>query len=62
VSTLLVAECIKWAIDRGSRFISLSLGKDVSKTRWDPDPHELTWLRIPGGAVAGSLVLRLNSH
>lgn len=61
VSTLVTAECIKWAIDRGARQVSLSLGRDVSKTRWDPDPHELSWLRIPGGALAGVLLRRLNA-
>lgn len=59
VSTLITAECIKWAIDRGARSVSLSLGRDVSKTRWDPIPHELSWLRISGGAPAGDLVRRL---
>ncbi len=56
VSTLVTAECIKWAIDRGARSVSLSLGRDDSKTRWDPDPQELSWLRIPGGALASGLV------
>lgn len=34
VMTTLVAEAIKWAIERGCRFVNLSPGKDVSKTRW----------------------------
>jgi CelD/BcsL family acetyltransferase involved in cellulose biosynthesis len=36
VMTTLVAEAIKWAIDRRLRIVSLSTGKDVSKLRWGP--------------------------
>lgn len=50
VPTTLVAECIKWAIGRRMKNISLSIGNDFSKTRWDPEPHELAWLRIRGRA------------
>ena len=30
--------------------LSLSIGRDFSKTRWNPEPHELAWLRIHGQA------------
>ena len=60
VSTLLTAECIKWAIGRRARYVSLSLGRDVSKMRWDPEPSELSWLRIPGAAPGADFVRRFN--
>jgi CelD/BcsL family acetyltransferase involved in cellulose biosynthesis len=37
VMTTLVAEMVKYAIGRGLRSVHLSTGRDVSKTRWDPD-------------------------
>ena len=36
VMTTLVAEVIKWAIHEKIRFVNLSFGRDVSKTRWGP--------------------------
>jgi CelD/BcsL family acetyltransferase involved in cellulose biosynthesis len=36
VMTTVVAETVKWAIDRGLKIVNLSYGKDVSKTRWRP--------------------------
>jgi GNAT acetyltransferase-like protein len=36
VMTTLVAEVIKWAINEKIRFVNLSFGRDVSKTRWGP--------------------------
>jgi CelD/BcsL family acetyltransferase involved in cellulose biosynthesis len=36
VMTTVVAEAIKWAIERGLRSVNLSTGQDVSKTRWNP--------------------------
>lgn len=34
--TTLVAEVIQWAIKNKLRFVNLSFGRDVSKTRWSP--------------------------
>ncbi|MES2932319.1 MAG: GNAT family N-acetyltransferase [Pseudomonadota bacterium] len=34
--TTLIAEVIKWAIDNRLKFVNLSFGRDVSKTRWGP--------------------------
>lgn len=36
VPTTLVAETIRWAIDRQLQTVHLSIGTDVSKTRWGP--------------------------
>ncbi len=36
VMTTLVVEMVKWSIDRGLAFVNLSIGADVSKTRWGP--------------------------
>ncbi|GGX41982.1 GNAT family N-acetyltransferase [Undibacterium squillarum] len=36
VMTTLVAETMKWAIEQGCRRVNLSIGEDVSKTRWGP--------------------------
>ena len=36
VMTTLVAEVMRWAMDRGVKRINLSVGRDVSKTRWSP--------------------------
>ena len=36
VMTTLLAEAIKWAIDRRLRLVGLSTGRDVSKLRWGP--------------------------
>jgi CelD/BcsL family acetyltransferase involved in cellulose biosynthesis len=37
ISTTVVAEAIKWAIDRRLSIVNLSSGMDVSKTRWRPE-------------------------
>jgi len=36
VMTTLLAEVIKWAIERGYTELNLSTGNDISKTRWSP--------------------------
>ena len=36
VMTTLVTEMMRWAMDKGVRRINLSVGRDVSKTRWGP--------------------------
>jgi CelD/BcsL family acetyltransferase involved in cellulose biosynthesis len=38
VMTTLVAEAIQWSIANGFKFVNLSTGNDVSKTRWRPIP------------------------
>ena len=37
VMTALMAEAMKWAIERGFNILNLSTGTDRSKTRWRPD-------------------------
>ena len=36
VMTTLVAESLRWAIQKGLKQVNLSIGEDVSKTRWSP--------------------------
>ena len=36
VMTTVVSESIKWAIEQGFKIVNLSIGTDVSKTRWKP--------------------------
>jgi len=36
VMTTLVTEMVKWSIERGLSSVNLSIGSDVSKTRWGP--------------------------
>jgi CelD/BcsL family acetyltransferase involved in cellulose biosynthesis len=36
VMTTLVTEMMRWAIDKGVKRVNLSVGRDVSKTRWGP--------------------------
>jgi CelD/BcsL family acetyltransferase involved in cellulose biosynthesis len=57
VTTTLAAECVKWAIGRRARTLSLSPGRDVSKTRWDPEPQEYRWLRFEGRAPGARAVM-----
>jgi CelD/BcsL family acetyltransferase involved in cellulose biosynthesis len=47
VATTLVAEAIKHAIDRGVPRLHLSMGQDVSKSRWGPETslrHAALWV------------------
>jgi CelD/BcsL family acetyltransferase involved in cellulose biosynthesis len=37
ISTTVMAEAIKWAIDRRLSIVNLSSGTDISKTRWRPE-------------------------
>lgn len=39
VMTTTVAEAIQYAINKGLRTVNLSMGNDVSKTRWRPNEH-----------------------
>jgi CelD/BcsL family acetyltransferase involved in cellulose biosynthesis len=48
VATTLVAEAIRYAIDSGIPRLHLSMGKDASKSRWDPEMplfHRAFWVR-----------------
>jgi CelD/BcsL family acetyltransferase involved in cellulose biosynthesis len=36
IMTTVVAESIKWAIENRLKAVNLSMGNDVSKTRWGP--------------------------
>jgi len=36
VMTILMAEALKWAMERGVKLVNLSAGKDLSKLRWKP--------------------------
>ncbi len=38
VMTTLLAEALKWSIERKIRIVNLSVGADVSKLRWSPTP------------------------
>ena len=44
VMTTVVAESVKYAITEGFRFVNLSTGRDVSKTRWSP--REVNFRRV----------------
>lgn len=55
VMTTLVAETMKWAIQQGYRRVNLSVGEDVSKTRWGPLEvryHEVQCVRNAGWRIA----------
>jgi CelD/BcsL family acetyltransferase involved in cellulose biosynthesis len=54
VMTTLVAEVIKWAISMSIPRINLSIGRDVSKTRWGPSEK----IYAQGHFVTNSLVER----
>jgi len=48
VATTLIAEAIQYAIDSGIPRLHLSMGKDASKSRWDPQMtffHRAFWVR-----------------
>ena len=48
VATTIVAETIRHAIGRGVPRLHLSMGQDVSKSRWGPETtlrHDATWVR-----------------
>ena len=49
VMTTLVAEAIKWAIAQRLTLVNLSVGTDVSKTRWRPRaiPHREAIVTAP---------------
>ncbi|TXT40170.1 MAG: hypothetical protein FD135_1564 [Comamonadaceae bacterium] len=42
VMTTLVAEIIKWSIEKKLKRVNLSIGNDVSKTRWNPEEVSYT--------------------
>ncbi len=62
VATTLTAECIKWAISTGRRFVDLSKGRDVGKTRWGPEERELRSLRIVSPTPLARLIVGLKDR
>jgi CelD/BcsL family acetyltransferase involved in cellulose biosynthesis len=60
VMTTLVAECMQWAMKEKISRVNLSVGEDVSKTRWNPERVEYaeyhyvknrTWRIAAGNAI-----------
>jgi CelD/BcsL family acetyltransferase involved in cellulose biosynthesis len=51
--TTLVAEMIKWAIEKKMKFVNLSFGRDSSKSRWGPSEVQFfdTWIGNDGGLI-----------
>jgi CelD/BcsL family acetyltransferase involved in cellulose biosynthesis len=71
VMTTLLAETLKWAIERQLATVNLSFGNDVSKTRWRPESvsfHEARWAspssrgRFLKRSFAGLSVLHQHKH
>ena len=54
VATTLVAEILQWAIGERLRVVNLSIGRDVSKTRWGPSvvPFESAEQVDPNAAIS----------
>lgn len=49
VMTTLVSEMLQWAIREGVQSVNLSVGSDVSKTRWSPSEQIFTETFLVGG-------------
>ena len=58
VMTTTVAEAIRWAIENRFTLVNLSPGRDVSKTRWDPEEIPYRQAYLPSRSVRGGLVHR----
>lgn len=58
VMTTTVAEILKWAIANRIPTVNLSLGNDVSKTRWGPTEVMLREATVPSPSFLGPLVQR----
>ena len=56
VMTTTVAEAIRWAIDARLRFVNLSPGRDVSKTRWGPCELTFHAAYLRSHSLRGALV------
>jgi CelD/BcsL family acetyltransferase involved in cellulose biosynthesis len=54
VMTTLVAEMLQWAIQQGLPSANLSVGTDVSKTRWSPSAQTFTETFVVGGNGLGA--------
>lgn len=54
VMTTLVAEMLQWAIQQGLPSANLSVGTDVSKTRWSPSEQTFTETFLVGGNGLGA--------
>ena len=62
VMTTLVAEMLQWAIQQGCPSANLSVGTDVSKTRWSPSEQTFTETFLVGGnGIGAKLAARLAS-
>jgi CelD/BcsL family acetyltransferase involved in cellulose biosynthesis len=57
VMTTVVAEAIRWAIEKGLRVVNLSTGQDVGKLRWRPAVTMFGQVVIPAPSVRGVLAL-----
>lgn len=60
VMTTLVAEMLQWAIQQGIPSANLSVGTDVSKTRWSPSEQTFTeTFLVSGNGLGAKLSARL---
>lgn len=53
VMTRLVHEVIKHSIETGKKAVNLSVGRDVSKTRWSPREDKYKWNLMFGSSMRG---------
>jgi CelD/BcsL family acetyltransferase involved in cellulose biosynthesis len=58
VMTTLVAEVLQWALGQGLRHVNLSVGRDVSKTRWSPQEQDFAEVLLTGGRGLKATLLR----
>lgn len=56
VMTTVVAEAIRWAIEQRFKTVNLSVGSDVSKTRWGPEELLFTEATFPSRSLRGPVV------
>lgn len=58
VMTTLVSEAIQWAQAQGLQQINLSVGRDVSKTRWGPEERQFADHYLAGGSRFNRWLMR----
>lgn len=58
VMTTLVAEVLQWALGQGLHHVNLSVGRDVSKTRWSPQEQDFVEVLLTGGSGLKATLLR----
>lgn len=58
VMTTLVSEAIQWAQAQGLKQVNLSVGRDVSKTRWGPEERQFTDHYLAGGGAFNRWLMR----